>query len=89
MAFFQAGKLMAVAAIVSVLTAGAAVAQSRPSIFWWWQNNNGGQISQPTTPVNVSQVPEIDASAGLLALAAVAAAMVLVWELRRRRKARA
>lgn len=33
----------------------------------------------------VTQVPEIDASAGLLALATVLAALVFVWERRRRR----
>jgi hypothetical protein len=32
-------------------------------------------------------VPEIDVSAGMLALAAVAAALLLAWELRRRRMA--
>lgn len=32
-------------------------------------------------------VPEIDAASGLLALAAVAAALLLVWEMRRRRAA--
>lgn len=38
--------------------------------------NGGGQA-----------VPEIDVSAGLLAVAAVAAALLLTWELRRRRSA--
>lgn len=32
-----------------------------------------------------SNVPEIDVSSGLLAVAAVAATLALVWELRRRR----
>ena len=32
-----------------------------------------------------SRVPEIDASTGLLALAAVGAALALAWELKRRR----
>lgn len=32
-----------------------------------------------------SDVPEIDVSSGLLAVAAVAATLALVWELRRRR----
>lgn len=34
-----------------------------------------------------SSVPEIDASTGLLALAALGAALVLAWEINRRRKA--
>lgn len=33
-------------------------------------------------------VPEIDASTGAMALAALAAALVLTWELNRRRKAK-
>ncbi len=36
----------------------------------------------------VSQVPEIDAASGLLALAAVLAVVVLVWERRRRMNAK-
>ncbi|MBO9442414.1 VPEID-CTERM sorting domain-containing protein [Phaeobacter italicus] len=42
-------------------------------------NGNGNGGSQT--------VPEIDVSAGMLALAAVAAALLLAWELRRRRMA--
>lgn len=34
---------------------------------------------------NPNNVPEIDASAGLLALAAVGAALILAWEVNRRR----
>ncbi len=35
----------------------------------------------------VASVPEIDVSSGLLALAALGAATLLVWEIRRRRRA--
>lgn len=45
----------------------------------------GGQRPRPRPPV--ASVPEIDASMGLLALAAVAAALAFVWE-RNRRMAR-
>ena len=39
------------------------------------------------TPTTSSAVPEIDAGSGALALAVVAAAMLLAWEIRRRKKA--
>ncbi|MBM2322064.1 MULTISPECIES: VPEID-CTERM sorting domain-containing protein [Marivita] len=40
-----------------------------------------------STPSASSSVPEIDASSGALALAVVAAAMLLAWEVRRRKRA--
>ncbi|WP_027245274.1 VPEID-CTERM sorting domain-containing protein [Leisingera daeponensis] len=43
-------------------------------------NGNGGNGNG-----NAHGVPEIDASAGLLALAAVGAALILAWEVNRRR----
>ncbi|UWQ41247.1 VPEID-CTERM sorting domain-containing protein [Leisingera aquaemixtae] len=43
-------------------------------------NGNGGNGNG-----NAHGVPEIDASAGVLALAAVGAALVLAWEVNRRR----
>ena len=50
---------------------------------WWnwfgWGSSGGSGGS--TTPV---AVPEIDASTGLLAMAAIAAAMLFAWERRRR-----
>jgi hypothetical protein len=50
---------------------GIALAQDATRQTWW-----GTQYTA---------APEIDVSAGLLAVAAVAAALVLAWELRRRR----
>ncbi len=47
------------------------------SIFHW---GGGGQTT-------ASAVPEIDASSGALALAVIAAAMLLAWEVRRRKGA--
>ncbi|MET4103164.1 hypothetical protein ABIE58_002603 [Roseovarius sp. MBR-78] len=35
-----------------------------------------------------SSVPEMDASSGILAIAVVLAALALVWEVKRRRRAR-
>jgi len=35
-----------------------------------------------------SSVPEMDAASGVLAIAVVLAALVLVWEIKRRRRAR-
>lgn len=59
-----------------------ASAQSYNYWWWssWWTNNDGGSGGHETTAV-----PEIDASTGMLALAAVMAALVLAWELKRRR----
>lgn len=54
--------------------------------MWWdsWRIFFGGGS---TTPTVSSSVPEIDASSGALALAVVAAAMLLAWEVRRRNRA--
>lgn len=51
--------------------------------MWWdsWRIFFGGG-STPTA----SSVPEIDASSGALSLAVVAAAMLLAWEVRRRKR---
>ncbi len=68
------------------LTATSALAQDSGGRYgWWWRwfdrwGNNGG-----TTGGGSNAVPEIDAGAGLLAMAAVLATLALVWELRRRR----
>ncbi|MCC5955722.1 MAG: VPEID-CTERM sorting domain-containing protein [Natronohydrobacter sp.] len=48
--------------------------------FWNWFGS-GGSSSSPSTTV---AVPEIDASTGLLAMAAVGAALLFAWERRRR-----
>ena len=58
------------------LTTLPAMAQS----FFWWHPTP----VVPTRPTPAS-VPEIDASTSLLAVAAIAAAMLFVWERNRRR----
>ncbi|MGR3714283.1 MAG: VPEID-CTERM sorting domain-containing protein [Shimia sp.] len=50
---------------------------------WWWSWFRGGRGG--STGESSNAVPEIDAGAGLLAMAAVLATLALVWELRRRR----
>ncbi|MDC0659347.1 VPEID-CTERM sorting domain-containing protein [Leisingera sp. SS27] len=50
-----------------------------------WGNGNGGGFGNGVG--NPHGVPEIDASAGLLALAAVGVALVLAWEVSRRGRA--
>lgn len=69
----------AAAASVFSMTALPAAAQSAD---WWsrWERRNGGGDT-----VTASSVPEIDASTGLLAMAAVGAALLLAWEVNRRR----
>lgn len=66
---------LSVATILSALSLSAlpALAQS----WYWWR---------PTPPrPTPASVPEIDASTSLLAVAAIAAAMLFVWERNRRR----
>ncbi len=77
-------------AVVSVaalgLSASAAFAQDYSGWrYWWWHYFGGGQTGGGSTGGS-NAVPEIDAGAGLLAVAAVLATLALVWELRRRRK---
>ncbi|WP_245510575.1 VPEID-CTERM sorting domain-containing protein [Antarcticimicrobium sediminis] len=74
---------IAASAAAFVIPAVSASAQSR-SCSWlgnrlgWSCGGSGGG----------SRVPEIDASTGLLALAAVCAALALVWEIKRIRNKR-
>ncbi len=69
------------AAATLAMFAGPAAAQSR-SWWWWW-----GGWSRPSGGGNSSSsVPEIDASTGLLAMAAVGAALLLAWEIKRRKQ---
>lgn len=68
------------AAIPAIFAASAASAQS---YSWWyhyfgWGNYGGGGTS--------SRVPEIDASTGALAIAALGAGMLLAREVKRRRR---
>lgn len=77
-------------AIVSRITAAAASlaalaaplqAQTWPTSWWtWW----GGTTTTTPTTTTHSSVPEIDASTGILAIAAVLAVLAFVWERRRR-----
>lgn len=75
-------------ASTTLMTATAAFAQDAGARrgWWWrwfdrWGGNNGGSTGGGSS----NAVPEIDAGAGLLAIAAVLATLALVWELRRRR----
>lgn len=75
---------LAAAAAALMATAGPAAAQGRPAWwqFWsWWGGH--GQVGGGASTIHA--VPEIDASTGLLAVAAVLAALAFVWERRRRR----
>lgn len=49
--------------------------------FGWGSTSTGSTSTGSTTP---TAVPEIDASTGLLAMAAIGAAMLFAWERRRR-----
>lgn len=70
----------AASAAAFLVTAASASAQSYDCGFWarifGWRCDGGDPGSA---------VPEIDASTGLLALAAIGAALALAWEIKRRR----
>ena len=83
MSILKTGKSLAVSTVVFCMTAGAAMAQDYSWYSSWRDRYSSSYFDRYD---RYSQVPEIDASTGLLALATVAAAVVLVWELRRRRK---
>lgn len=68
---------VALGAVLSALSALPAAAQS-----WSWFS-----FSTTTTTTTTRAVPEIDASTGLLAVAAVLAVLAFVWERRRRKSA--
>lgn len=71
-----------IAPIVLATTAVPAMAQSWSwSWSWSWGSSSGSNGGSSSTPASV---PEIDASSSLLALAAIGAAMLFVWERRRR-----
>lgn len=79
-------RLSAAAAAIAAL---AAPVQAQSYSWWSWWNwgghrgghSGGGHSGGGSTPASV---PEIDASTGLLAIAAVLAVMAFVWERRRR-----
>jgi hypothetical protein len=64
-------------ALSAVLFAGSAA----PSLAGWrfWKGRGHGRVRD-----TVHSVPEIDATAGLLAIAAVLVILLFVWERRRR-----
>ncbi|MDX2484098.1 MAG: VPEID-CTERM sorting domain-containing protein [Pseudodonghicola sp.] len=76
--------ILATSTAAFVIPAASASAQSRGgcgrlgNFLGWNCGGSGGG----------SRVPEIDASTGLLALAAVSAALALVWEIKRIRNKR-
>lgn len=73
--------------IASALLASSTVAVSAQERGGWlsgWLSSILDTI-RPTHNVPQHNVPEIDASSGLLAVAAVMAALVLAWEIKRRR----
>jgi hypothetical protein len=85
-------KFLKTSALASIAYASTTVMASAQSYSWWsnWYYNwsgsgsssSGGSSSGTST---ASAVPEIDASTGLLALAAVLATLALAWEIKRRR----
>lgn len=52
---------------------------------WFWNNFPGGTTPTRGGPSSASSVPEMDAASGTLAIAVVLAALVLAWEIKRRR----
>lgn len=79
-----------VAASMAWLSAGMAAAQTTSGTCSIWRPWNcltsGGSTggTSGSTGGTTASVPEIDASAGLLALAAVVVVMLFVWERKRR-----
>lgn len=77
-------KVFSLGTLSALASAGAAAAHgSYGSCSIWrpWYCFYGGHTDGGTT---TASVPEIDASAGLLAVAAVATVLLFVWERRRR-----
>ena len=70
------------AVVVNGITLSAAFAKPGKGNGHGWGNGNGNGGNGNG---NAYGVPEIDASAGLLTLAAVGAALALAWEVNRRR----
>ncbi|GHG93195.1 VPEID-CTERM sorting domain-containing protein [Pseudodonghicola xiamenensis] len=74
-------KIAAVSVPALIASTIAASASTTAGTWWfpgdWNWGHDGGS--------NNSQVPEIDASTGLLAMAAIGAALLLSWEMKRRR----
>jgi hypothetical protein len=85
-------KLLKTSVLAGLAYASTTAMASAQSYSWWsnWYYNwsgsgsssSGGSSSGTST---ASAVPEIDASTGLLAVAAVLATLALAWEIKRRR----
>jgi hypothetical protein len=54
------------------------------SIWRPWRCFGSGGHTEPNLPPTTASVPEIDASAGMLALAVLAVMLIFAWERRRR-----
>jgi len=72
---------MATAAVVGSLAAAPVLAQGANCVRYGWRHWQWTCVQWGT---GTSSVPEINAGAGLLAVAAVAAVVLFVWERRRR-----
>ena len=81
--------LVSVGMIGAALTAFTATPAMAQGLFGWVFNIIGGNRGHAggNSGGTVVSVPEIDAASGLLAIAAVLAATLLVWERRRRARA--
>jgi hypothetical protein len=80
-------KLFKTYALAGLAYASTTLAASAQTYSWWdsWYYSwTGGSTSTDGDQV-ASAVPEIDASTGLLAVAAVLATLALSWEIKRRR----
>ncbi|WP_412552246.1 VPEID-CTERM sorting domain-containing protein [Shimia sp. MIT1388] len=87
MGLLNKAKVAAIAVSALAVSAPAALAQDYGGWRgWWWRWWGGGDTGGGDTGGGSNAVPEIDAGAGLLAVAAVLATLALVWELRRRRQ---
>ena len=85
-------KLLNTSVLAGLAYASTSAMASAQSYSWWqswfynWSgsgsSSSGGSSSGTAT---ASAVPEIDASTGVLAVAAVLATLALAWEIKRRR----
>lgn len=72
-------------ASAALIAASAAPLYAQSWSWWnWFGGSSGGSTGGSTGGTTPVSVPEIDASAGLLAVAAVLAVLALVWERGRR-----
>ncbi|SLN28481.1 hypothetical protein ROJ8625_01206 [Roseivivax jejudonensis] len=78
-------KALSAVAVYAMFTAPAH-AQSAGGWYSWFRSWVDGAVGGRTSGREANAVPEIDASTGLLTLAAVAAALALAYEINRRRK---